>query len=146
MKTDTIVKTLLLVSLATNLLIAGAVVGHWQAGGFGPPPPLAWSVGDLSDAMRTDMHHRFRDHGDEVGGIRSELRDAAQQIRRTALSEPYDPEDVRAALTQFRETSFRYQKLVHHLAADGLARLPPELRRKALKRLLEPGPRRRPPQ
>ena len=58
----------LLISLAINLLLIGAIAGEWVSGARRPPPPMQWAANDLDEATRA-----------RVRQILEEQRPAAQR-------------------------------------------------------------------
>jgi uncharacterized membrane protein len=93
---------LLLISVAVNLLLVGAVLGRWSAPHPPPPPGPAGMVRymiadmgrDLDPADRAILERAYRDHIDELQQGSSDRRADLDAIRQAMAAEPFD----RAAL------------------------------------------------
>jgi uncharacterized membrane protein len=143
-------RTLLFVSVALNLLAAGAVVGALGAGVRlerqapgavvdrmpGPRAFLAALPPDTRAKMREELAESW------VGS--RQARQAAIQARREAFAaaatEPYDVVRVRAAFARLREADQAAIAIFHDNVANAFAELSPEERREALQALRRSAP------
>jgi uncharacterized membrane protein len=143
-------RTLLFVSVALNLLAAGAVVGALGAGVRlerqapgavvdrmpGPRAFLAALPPDTRAKMREELAESW------VGS--RQARQAAIQARREAFAaaatEPYDVARVRAAFARLRAADQAAIAVFHDNVANAFAELSPEERREALQALRRSAP------
>jgi uncharacterized membrane protein len=125
----------LIVSIALNLLVAGAFIGRWTrpAG----PPPLSWALESVAPETREQLRGKLRGHQAEVRPLRENMRRAMQVVRAAAATEPLDTAALTAALESARDAQQRYQAFLHSNVVDVLASLPVEQRMAVLQRTLE---------
>lgn len=96
----------LAVSLALNLLVAGAVVGSMLRGGPGGGTQAVRDLGfgpfagALTGEDRAALRRAFLDRGPDLRQARREMRAQAEAILAALRAEPYDPADFAAALTR----------------------------------------------
>lgn len=143
-------RTLLLVSVAVNLLVVGAVAGAYGAGvrleRQAPgavvdrmPGPRAF-MGALPEAQRAQVRAELV----ASWGESRELRRAAVQARRDAFdaasAEPYDAERVRAAFARLRAADQAAIGVFHDNIVDAFGKMTPEERRGALEALRQAAP------
>lgn len=136
----------LIVSIALNLLIAGALIGRWTrpAG----PPPLSWALQSVAPETREQLRGKLRGHLTEVQPLRENMRKAMQDVRDAAATEPLDTAVLTAALENARDAQQHYQAFLHSNVVEILASLPVEQRMAVLRRTLEQegrGEKRKPP-
>jgi uncharacterized membrane protein len=138
----------LIVSLAVNLFVIGAVVGafalgsrvHAFRGGGRPVTPLWAAAADLSPDRQTAYRQALRGEAGEVAG---KLR-AARQARRDAWlslrSQPFDAVAAATALDRARALEMQARGDVEHRIIDFAAGLTPPERAQLAERLARAGP------
>ncbi len=147
-------RTLLFVSLALNLLVAGAIGGAFlsgvrveREGGAGAvverlPGPRAF-LRALPEETRALMRQKLADSWQAT----RETRQAAIEARRDAFAaaseEPYDVARVRAAFARLRAADQAAIAVFHDDLAEAFGELTPEQRREALAALRDAAPARR---
>ncbi len=131
----------LVISLAINLLVAGALVGRLRD----REPPLGWAVQQLDPETRAVLRPLMRQRIGTTFKMRRAMRSAQGRIRDIIEQEPLDEQALALELAQLREISVRYQASMHETAIDVLAELTPEQRLRVARRLLTPPGDRRPP-
>ena len=137
----------LLLSLAVNLLVAGAVAGHLLSGryhmGYGPEA-MRGEMGRMPDrpgemvmrrmAVALPAEHRatfetaVADHRAQLAEAGRAVRDARMKVRDTLAGEPLDRAKLDAAFAELRARSQQLQAAVHATVSDAAARLPVEAR------------------
>jgi Spy/CpxP family protein refolding chaperone len=126
---------LLVVSLAINLLVAGALSARWLLGRQ-PEPPMAWSVRDLQPSTRQQLQPVFQEAKMTLVPLRRALRERERALRVVLQGEDIDPAALEAALASMRETSETYQREMHRLALRVLPTLTPPERRMVMHQLM----------
>lgn len=147
------VKTLLFVSLAVNLLAAGAVAGALFAGvRLAPstqsavvermPAPRAFMA-----ALPVEVREKLRPELVQSWAQSRDQRLAAAQARRDAFdaaaAEPYDAARVKAAFARLRAADQAAIGVFHDTFADAFASLTPQERHAALESLRNAAPAQR---
>lgn len=136
----------LIVSIALNLLIAGALIGRWTrpAG----PPPLSWALQSVAPETREQLRGKLRGQRTDVQPLRENIRKAMEGVREAAATEPLDTAALTEALEDARDAQQAYQAFLHGNVVEILASLPVEQRMAVLRRILEQngrGEKRKPP-
>jgi len=126
---------LLVVSLAINLLITGAVSARWFLGRQ-PEPPMAWSVRDLPLATRQQLQPVFEEAITTLVPLRRALRERERELGVVLQGKDIDPAALEAALASMRKTSEAYQREMHRLALQVLPTLTPKERRMVMHQLM----------
>ena len=134
------ITTALAISLAVNLLVAGAALGRWIKGEPGGHPPLAWASKELDDGSRERLRPILQQNADATRALRRRIRAASETVRDAIRAEPFDSAALSDALAALRAVSLDYQTAVHSLAVESLAELPAEERERFGAMLLRPGP------
>lgn len=124
----------LLVSLALNLLVAGAVVGRLLSG---PPPGpmprhLGWIVQGLDASTRAEIAPQLRDNLRAAGPLRRAMGDAQQDFLLALRTEPLDKAALAAALDDIQASSAAYQALMHAQMVEVLGQLDQAQRRQVV--------------
>ena len=145
-------RTLLFVSVAINLLIAGTVVGAYTSGvrverfasatATRLPGPRA-----MMAALPQETRAKVRDQVARTWLQTRTLRQQAAQARRDAFdaatTEPFDAVRVRAAFARVRSSDDAALAEFHNNMIDAFAQMNPEERRRAINALRTAGPARR---
>lgn len=126
----------LAVSMALNLLVAGAIIGRMR----NPEPPLGWAVKQLDAETRQRLRPVMRRQVTNTARARRELRQLQVEIRDLMAEEALDRDRLSATLARMRALGADYQESLHEGAIDVLAELTPEQRLRVARRLLRPGP------
>jgi len=145
-------RTLLFVSVAINLLIAGAVVGAYTSGvrveraasaaATRLPGPRA-----MMAALPQETRAKVRDQVARTWVQTRTLRQQAAQARRDAFdaaaTDPFDAARVRAAFARVRSSDDAALAEFHNNMIDAFAQMSPGERRRAINALRTAGPARR---
>jgi len=145
-------RTLLFVSVAINLLIAGAVVGGYASGvrieRVAPtaatrlPGPRA-----MMAVLPQETRAKVRDQVARTWAQTRTLRQQAAQARRDAFdaaaADPFDAARVRAAFARVRSSDDAALAEFHNNMIDAFAQMSPGERRRAINALRTAGPARR---
>lgn len=126
----------LVLSVAANLLLLGALLGRWQRGPEPPPVPLAWSLRALDPEERAALRPLLQRHLASVRPLRRDLRRAGLELRELAAEEPFDRPAMERGLEALRDASARYQTELHAQLLTLLEQLPGERRQQLLERAL----------
>lgn len=123
---------LLGVSLAVNLALGGFLVGQMSRPErptmLDPSLSLFRAVRELPDARRDEFRPTIRAHFRELRGDIRQLRAAQRGIEAALTEEPFRPDALDAALTQFRTALLDSQQRNHRLLVDMAAAMTPEER------------------
>jgi uncharacterized membrane protein len=145
-------RTLLFISVAINLLIAGTVIGAYASGvrveraasatATRLPGPRA-----MMAALPQEARAKVRDQVARAWAQTRTLRQQAAQARRDAFdaaaTDPFDTARVRAAFARVRSSDDAALAEFHNNMIDAFAQMPPEERRRAINALRGAGPVRR---
>lgn len=105
-KTGRLQRGILVISLALNLLVVGAVAGMVFKGGPGGPQRIDLTVGPLTRAMDGDRRDAVRDALRESGAFqrrdRTEIREDMQVLLTTLRADVFDEAAFRDALARQR--------------------------------------------
>jgi uncharacterized membrane protein len=135
----------LVVSLAVNLAVGGVVLGHVLRG------PPGWRPGDpeggpahrlmrlLPPEARDTMRQSFEAAGPDIRARAKALREARDRVRDAIAAEPFDRARLDAALSDMRVHVDALQTAVQAAIADGVSKLPADVRRK-VSEIRPPGP------
>lgn len=122
----------LLVSLATNVLIAGVVLAHLH--GSRPGEDFEHIIGMIARPYPPEIQRSIMD---SAIGDRDELRqrfDAMREARRKAFdaarADPFDPATLDAANADIRSATDAMQQAVQRLEMDAIAKAPADVRQK----------------
>jgi uncharacterized membrane protein len=146
-------RTLLFVSAAFNLLIAGAAIGAYSAGvrveRRAPeavvdrlPGPRAF-VASLPEDVRQDVRADLVESWTQSRDLRRTAAQARREAFQTAATEPYNVERVRAAFARMRAADQAALAIYHDNMAQVFGQMTPEQRRNALAALARAAPARR---
>lgn len=120
-------KTLLVVSLAVNLLVAGMVAGStfghrkgdrqdpFFGGGMRP------YVASLPESQREYVRDRLLHNRDAARAARQEMRRSAQNVRDAITTEPFDPDGLNTAFAAQRSVYDSIAAKGHHALVEILA-------------------------
>jgi uncharacterized membrane protein len=141
-------RTIALVSLALNLLIAGTALGGYAAGArFSPPGadrgpsraerPIRAIIAAVEPERRPAVRREIARTFAAAREARKEARDARMSLTQTIRAEPYDVAAVRAAFARMRAADQALAQRFQDLTADQLAAMTPEERRRIIGVLLQ---------
>jgi len=135
---------LLIVSLAFNLFVLGAVIAHhiWDrhhgdrinGPGFTQLLPHRFFA-ELSDSRRDELVKLIRQHRHEFGRGRAKLRQAARAVADALEAEPFDQAKLDQALQDFAKTGHALIDMGASVAQDVVSHLTPAERKKLAERL-----------
>ncbi len=134
-------KAALVVSLAFNLFVIGAIGAHhwWHEGhrhygrisgpGFAQLLPRPFFA-ELTDKRRDELRALMHAHRQEFGDARKQMRLAARDIAGALVAEPFDQALFDKALKAFVATGHSFIDLGVGVAGDVVAQLTPDERKK----------------
>jgi uncharacterized membrane protein len=131
----------LVLSLAINLLVAGAILGRFRD----HAPPLDWATEPLDPEARDLIRPMMRERVTKTIQMRRELRRAQARIRDLMTDDSLDEAALAEELAGLRALSGEYQRVMHETAVEIMAQLTPEQRLRVARRLLTPHPEGPPP-
>ena len=143
-------RTLLFLSVAINLLIAGTAVGGYAAGvrleraasaGRWPGPRAMMAA--LPQETRAKVRDQVVRTWDETRTLRQQAVQARRDAFDAAASEPFDVVRVRAAFARVRSADDAALAQFHNNMIEAFARMTPEERARAIAALRNAGPLRR---
>lgn len=132
----------LVVSVAINLVAAGALFARWSLGGH--RVPMIWALSDLDDPVRAEVRSILQRSFRDTRATRDDLRSASDRLRRVLAQASVDPTELADALTAMQAATNGYQQQMHIVALEVLPQLDREQRMRVAARLLRPGPPRGP--
>ena len=145
MNSSTVLKVVLIGSLALNLLMAGVFVGRIIDKGHRDEMHLRWAMEQVDDKTRDKLKASMRTQFKETRGLRHALRSAQMAVEEKISAEPFDPEAAAMAFTALRGASGDLQKSMHMHIINNLAQLDREERMAVFRAFSQrrPGPFRR---
>jgi uncharacterized membrane protein len=116
------IKIALVISLALNLLILGVFAGEFLRGGPGRDLGFGPFAAAFTDADRKALRREFRQRMPDLRASRVAQREAMAGVAAALRAEPFDPEELRAAVaaTAARlgdRVQIAQELLVGHLSA-----------------------------
>jgi uncharacterized membrane protein len=128
-------KAVLIVSLALNVLVFGAVAGTWLRGG--PPgfggyrggPNIIGYVGSLPAERREVIFTRMKDLREQARALRQTTRQAQRERNAALLAEPFEKQRYVDAQTRQIESEAKLRLLMRDLVAEAAASLSIEERK-----------------
>lgn len=134
----------LLVSVATNLVIAGFILG--KAGGHPRErAPMDWAAESLTPDTQRKVRAQLRAQMAQARPLREEMRKAHAAVREAVAAEDFDARALTLALERSREVSTRYQAMMHENLVGLSAELSAEQRIALAKTVLQRGRTERAP-
>ena len=134
----------LVLSLATNLLIAGIFIGRSMSRGEGTiylPPNLGWMIRHMDQPTRQVLQGKIEEHSLAIKPIRQEMRKTQRAFDRLLVEPEPDVVALKETLTRLRSASDEYQQETHSVMLKLIPELNEEQRHRVSKML-----RRRPDQ
>jgi uncharacterized membrane protein len=139
----------LVISVGINLLILGAIAGHYLSGHrhmwshAGMTQADAGRTGDRPGDMviqrmiealppdnRPTLETAVAGHRARLTEVGRAVREARMKVRDAMVAEPFDRTKLDAAFAELRARSQELQTAVHTAVADAAAKLPPDARQK----------------
>ncbi|SLN28209.1 periplasmic heavy metal sensor [Roseisalinus antarcticus] len=135
-----ILRIVLLVSLALNLLVVGTLVGSALSGrGLAPPPRVDFSFGPIGRALDDETRRTLSRSVREREGFRGEGRQARraqlEQIVAVLTADPFDPDQLSAVFEAQRSRGIAALAIGHEALVAQIAEMTPEARRALADRL-----------
>lgn len=126
--------SLLVASLALNLLVVGVVATVGLRHGFAPPPAAGQTTvlnfaRSLPPDRKAMIWNATREERRALRPFWAELRKGRANVRAALTAEPFDPARYKAAHDQLLEAELRVRKAAHSLVELVATRLSPEERR-----------------
>lgn len=134
-------RTLLVVSLGVNLLVAGMVVGSafGHRKGDRPDPFFGGGmrpyVASLPERQREYVRDRLLHNRDAARAARQEMRKSAQGVREAIITEPFSPDALDMAFAAQRSVYDAIAAKGHHALVEVLAGMSPEERAQFIAKL-----------
>ena len=132
--------TVLIVSVAINLLIVGGWVGR-ELSRQGPhramPQSLGWLIEPSNPGVRNQMRQRIEGKSEKINQLHGDMRSAQRDFNELAMAETLDEAAVSAALAEIRATNLAFQEMMHNEMVDIIGELDGRDRRKAIRYLRE---------
>ena len=130
-------RTILVLSLALNLLLAG-VVGVWLVRPIfrGPPRPMDFSrvVERMSHRLgETDaaaLKKAYAAHQDEMTRLNDQVRSARSKVRAVLSTEPFDPDALKAAMDEVRAARSQMEAEIQNVMREGATAMSPQGRQR----------------
>lgn len=129
----------LVVSLALNLMVAGAILGRWFKDTREHRGPLAWAIKTLDTNTRERLRPILEQNRGATRELRRRIRTASDDVRDAISAEPFDEARLARALENLRAVTGQYQAVVHTVALETLGKLPADERERVGALLLRPG-------
>lgn len=110
------IKITLVVSLAINLVLIGAIVGRISAGSDSTrpfPPHLGWVLRSLDSEKRQQLKPKLREQARDTRQARQQLRETQQAVTQLLLEDPLDEAALKAKLETLRSLSAKSQQDMH---------------------------------
>jgi uncharacterized membrane protein len=146
-----LLNALLILSLATNLVVAGTVIARFSGTSDRPgrpfPPHARWITSGLSDEKRAELRPIIRGHEREVRGLRRDVGNTQREVRQLLMDDDFDEAQLTTALAALRSQSLSYQEASHRHMIDLSRHLTGNDRKHAMRVLARQAndPRRRSP-
>jgi uncharacterized membrane protein len=128
----------LIVSVTLNLLVAGAVLGHFLRGGPEPrfPVHLGAVLENINPQQRTEMRQQFREFRSDGRDLHQAMRQKQRQLSRAILKEPFDEEAARAGFKELRQQGDAVQAHMHDQMVLVMKNLSKDDRKQLIRKLL----------
>ncbi len=123
----------LILSLATNLLIAGIFIGRSMSRGEGAiylPPNLGWMIRHMDQPTRQALRSKIEEHSLAIKPIRQEMRKTQRAFDRLLVEPEPDVVALKETLTRLRSASDEYQRETHSVMLKLIPELNEEQRRR----------------
>lgn len=142
----------LAISAALNVFLAGFIAARFAYGSRGKPergaaafaPRDGFSTDEKPDRVGP-MKRFFRGRAGQLAPQRKALRKARRAVARSLDAEPFEPESLRAALSDLRQATVDSQEALHEALVQMAMKSTPEQRRELSRsRFLRRSPGRRP--
>lgn len=127
----------LIISITLNLLVAGAVIGHFLRGGPEPrfPGYLGRVMENIDPEQRAAMKDQFQSFRREGRELHKAMRQQQRALTQAILEEPFDEDSARAGFEKLRQTSNAVQTQMQEQMISVMKNLGPEERARLIRRL-----------
>lgn len=128
--------TVLLVSLALNLFLAGYLIagGVFRGHQRSYPGPgtfdMLWAGKGLDEGAKPVLKRVWSTHGETLGPRMKEMRAAQNLADNRMIAEDFDRQSLAAALADLRVKSLAVQEILHGAMVDLAVELTPEQRQR----------------
>jgi Spy/CpxP family protein refolding chaperone len=131
----------LLVSVTLNLLVAGAVIGHFLRGAPEPrfPGHLGRVMEKIDPEQQAVMKEQFRAFRREGRQLHQDMRQKQRELTKSILAEPFDEESARQGFAQLRQSGAAIQTQMHEQMISVMKNLGPKQRARLIRRLQQEG-------
>jgi uncharacterized membrane protein len=127
----------LVLSASVNLLVAGVLIGRAGMPREPAAAPMDWAAQSLSPETRRRVREQLREQMPAVRPLRQDLLSSRERVRRALAAEPFDVDELAAALETMRGVSGDYQALLHRNLVDLSQDLPRDQRLALARAVLE---------
>ena len=127
----------LIISVTLNLLVAGAVIGHFLKGGPEPrfPGHLGQVLESIDPAQREALQAQIADFRQDGRKLHREMRQQQRELTSIILQQPFDEASAREGFAQLRQRGAAIQTQMHEQMIAVMSKLDPEQRARLIKRL-----------
>jgi uncharacterized membrane protein len=132
---DRWLKVTLLISVALNFLIIGAIAGFLISGAPDArpfPPHLGWIVRHVDPQTRQTLKPLLMQYHRDSQDALQHMKRAQQQVNQLIVANPMDPMALSKSLEDLRSVSAESQTLMHRAMIDILGQLDSEQRQQVL--------------
>mgnify|MGYP000341994730 CR=1 FL=1 len=141
------INIILVISLALNLLVVGALLGFSLRERPGPrfPSHLGSELRNVDPEIRREIRQQFRAGRESGRELHQEMRASQRLLAEAVLNEPFDEQAVREAFSRSRDNRQAVEAHMHDQMIKVMTHLNQQQRRELLRRLLKHRDGRRPP-
>jgi uncharacterized membrane protein len=127
----------LIISATLNLMVAGAVLGHFLKGGPEPrfPGHLGRVLENIDPVQRDALKVQFADFRQDGRKLHREMRQQQRELTRIILEQPFDEASAREGFAQLRQRGNAIQTQMHEQMIIVMRNLNPEQRARLIKRI-----------
>ena len=128
----------LIISVTLNLLVVGAVLGHFLRGGPEPrfPAHLGRVLENIDPLQQTQMHEQLRESKSKGRQLHQAMRQKQRQLVRVILTDPFDEKAARTGLKELRGQGDAVQAHMHDQMLLAMKNLNKEDRKQLIRKLL----------
>lgn len=125
----------LIISLAANILLVGALAGSFATRAFWHHKMRVWGLvpiyGEMmfkGEGMGRELRDAFEAHRGEIRAEARQLKEAHKNLRNIIAADSLDKEKLKAAFADLRARRGRMEEKVQNILIEALATMPAEKR------------------
>lgn len=132
----------LIISVTLNLLVVGAVLGHFLRGGPEPrfPAHLGQVLENIDPQQRVQVREQSREFRSAGRELHKAMRQKQRQLVRVILTQPFDEEAARAGFKELRQQGDSVQANMHDQMLLAMKNLSKEDRKQLIRKLFRGRP------